>query len=300
MIIDAISSTMSVIKTPTVKRLENGEFYGFEGLHQQVGSCEGSCQHVWNYAYALCFMFPELERSMRDLEFKYTLKEDGGSIFRLALPLGDFHEFQKPCLDGQMGTVIKIYREWKISGNTKWLKDNWKNVKKLISFAWSDLNEDEWDRNKDGVLEGRQHHTLDMELFGPSSWLQGFYLGALKAGAEMAEYLGYYDDAKEFTEIYNKGYKWTKENLFNGEYFIQKVDLNDSTIPKHFGCEDVYWNTERNEIKYQIGEGSEIDQLCGQWHCSINGLGYIFDKEQITTALKSMLKSKQQPLHIFF
>lgn len=23
----------------------------------------------------------------------------------------------------------------------------------------------------DGVLEGRQHHTLDMELFGPSSWL---------------------------------------------------------------------------------------------------------------------------------
>lgn len=289
-IIDAISSTMSVIKTPTVKRLENGEFYGFEGLHQQVGSCEGSCQHVWNYAYALCFMFPELERSMRDLEFKYTLKEDGGSIFRLALPLGDFHEFQKPCLDGQMGTVMKIYREWKISGNTKWLKDNWKNVKKLISFAWSDLNEDEWDRNKDGVLEGRQHHTLDMELFGPSSWLQGFYLGALKAGAEMAEYLGYYDDAKEFTEIYNKGYKWTKENLFNGEYFIQKVDLNDSTIPKHFGCEDVYWNSERNEIKYQIGEGSEIDQLCGQWHCSINGLGYIFDKEQITTALKSMLK----------
>ena len=80
------------------------------------------------------------------------------------------------------------------------------------------------------------------------------------------------------------------QNLFNGEYFIQKVDLNNSTIPKHFGCEDVYWNNERNEIKYQIGEGSEIDQLCGQWHCSINGLGYIFDKEQITTALKSMLK----------
>lgn len=289
-ILDAISSTMSVIKTPTVKRLENGEFYGFEGLHQQVGSCEGSCQHVWNYAYALCFMFPDLERSMRDLEFKYTLMENGGSIFRLGLPLGELHEFKKPCLDGQMGTIIKIYREWKISGNNKWLEDNWDNVEKLISFAWSDKNEDEWDRNKDGVLEGRQHHTLDMELFGPSSWLEGFYLAALRAASEMAEFLGYTDKAKEYTELFNKGCKWTKENLFNGEYFIQKVDLKDKSIPEHFACLDDYWNDEQEEIKYQIGEGSEIDQLCGQWHASINGLGYVFDKEQISTALKSMLK----------
>ena len=38
---------------------------------------------------------------------------------------------------------------------------------------------DAWDLDGDGVLEGRQHHTLDMELFGPSSWLEGFYLLAL-------------------------------------------------------------------------------------------------------------------------
>lgn len=287
---DAVSSTMSVLKTATVKRLENGEFYGFEGLHQQVGSCEGSCQHVWNYAYALCFLFPDLERSMRDLEFKYTIKENGGSIFRLKLPLGEKHQFEKPCLDGQMGTIIKIYREWKISGDTKWLKDNWTYVEKLISFAWSDKNEEEWDKNKDGVLEGRQHHTLDMELCGPSSWLEGFYLTALRAAAEMAEYLGYKDKAEEYITLFEKGYKWTKENLFNGEYFIHKLELSDKSIPEHFGCLKDYWNDEQEEIKYQIGEGCEIDQLCGQWHASINGLGYVFDKEQIQTALKSMLK----------
>ena len=59
-----------------------------------------------------------------------------------------------------------------------------------MQYAWSDQNPDEWDRNRDGVLEGRQHHTLDMELFGPSSWLEGFYLAALKAAAEMADFLG--------------------------------------------------------------------------------------------------------------
>ncbi|MBQ7901010.1 MAG: hypothetical protein IJ365_03470, partial [Clostridia bacterium] len=75
-----------------------------------------------------------------------------------------------------MGTVIKCYREWKISGDNKWLRDNWQSIKKVLEYAWSSENPDRWDANKDGVMEGRQHHTLDMELFGPSSWLEGMYL----------------------------------------------------------------------------------------------------------------------------
>ena len=290
-ILEAISSTMSVLKTPTVLRLENGEFYGWEGVHELEGSCEGTCQHVWNYAYALCFMFPKLERSIRDLELKYTTKESGEMEFRLSLPLGRKEGGWRfrACLDGQMGFVIKFYRDWKISGDDKWLEENWKDIKRVLEFAWSPENEDEWDKNKDGVLEGRQHHTLDMEIFGPSSWLEGMYLCALKAGAEMAEYLGETEKAEEYMDIFEKGYKWTKENLFNGEYFIHKVDLDDRSIPEHFDCMN-YWNEETGEIKYQVGEGSEIDQLLGQWHANILGLGDIFDKEQTKTALVNMYK----------
>ncbi len=61
----------------------------------------------------------------------------------------------------------QMYREWKISGDTEWLKRHWPAIKSNISFAWSAANVDKWDADKDGVLEGRQHHTLDMELFGP-------------------------------------------------------------------------------------------------------------------------------------
>ena len=97
---------------------------------------------------------------------------------------------QPPCVDGQMSTIIKIYRDWKITGNSEWLKENWGNIKKILEYAWSENNTNEWDRNKDGVLEGWQHHTLDVEIFGPTPWLQGLYLAALKAAKEMAEFLG--------------------------------------------------------------------------------------------------------------
>ncbi|MBQ4087446.1 MAG: hypothetical protein IJC78_04285 [Clostridia bacterium] len=287
-VVDAASATLSVIKTATVLRLENGEFYGWEGMHETAGSCEGTCQHVWNYAYALCFLFPDLERSIRDLEFDYSTDADGGMQFRLKLPLTAKPHTHIPCLDGQMGAVIKTYREWKISGDDAWLKRHFDKVMQVLEYAWSDKNICEWDKNKDGVLEGRQHHTLDMELFGPSSWLQGFYLAALKAGAEMAEYLGYSDKAAEYMEVFEKGKKYTKEHLFNGKYFIQEVDLKDKEKLEHFGVADTYWNSEIDEMKYQIAQGSEIDQLCGQWHANILGLGELFDKEQVKTALSTM------------
>ena len=78
--------------------------------------------------------------------------------------------------------MIKAYREWKISGDSEWLRGHWETLKKNISFAWAESNPDRWDADRDGVLEGRQHHTLDMELFGPNAWLNGFYLAALGGG----------------------------------------------------------------------------------------------------------------------
>ena len=294
-VIEAISATMSVLKSPTVLRLDDGSFYGWEGVHENGGSCEGTCQHVWNYAYALCFMFPDLERSLRNNEFKYCTEEDGKTIFRMSLPRGGVKNDFRACVDGQMGTVIKTYREWKISGDNEWLKSVWPTIKNILSYAWSDKNPDKWDNDKDGVLEGRQHHTLDVELFGPSAWLQGFYMSALRAAEEMAEFLGEKESAKEYKDLFEKGYKWTKENLFNGEYFIQKTDLSDKSIVDNFNCGNYYWYDEKKELKYQIGDGCEIDQLCGQWHASICGLGYVFDKDQIKSALKSLYKYNYKP-----
>lgn len=298
-IIDAISANISVLKTPTILRFEDGSIWGFEGVLLDKGVCHGTCQHVYNYAYALCFLFPKLERSIRNMEFEYATYDNGDMQFRIDVPLQKKKYEDKwftACADGQFGTVIKSYREWKLSGDDEWLKKYWNTIQKILEFTWSDENPDEWDRNKTGVIGGRQHHTLDVELFGPNAWIEGLYLAALKAAAEMAEYLGYNEKAKEYKEIFEKGYKWTKENLFNGEYFIHKIDINDKSLVERYKDSKVlfknkeYWDEETNEIKYQIGDGCVIDQLLGQWHSHICGLGEIFDKEQRKTAIESLYK----------
>lgn len=293
-VIEAISATTSVLKSPTVLRLENGEFYGWEGVWTNHGSCEGTCTHVWNYAYALCFLFPNLERSIRETDFAYNQDEYGRMSFRMTLPLGRERGGFRACVDGQMGGVIKTYREWKLLGDDNWLQKLWPAVKKSIEYAWSEHNPDRWDADKDGVMEGRQHHTLDMELFGPSSWLEGFYLAALLCGAEMAERMGEPDTAAEYRALYEAGKKWCDENLFNGRWYAQKVALTDKSVVDAFGA-DNYWNDESGEIKYQIGDGCIIDQCLAQWHANLCGIGEIYDKEQLHTALRSLYENNFLP-----
>ncbi|SFQ20070.1 GH116 family glycosyl-hydrolase [Caldicoprobacter faecalis] len=301
-VINAISANISILKTPTCLRLEDGSFYGFEGCHCDSGCCEGSCTHVWNYAYALPFLFPKLERSMRELEYRYNLGEDGSMSFRLQLPLGSKRWDFRPCVDGQFGGVLKVYREWKVSGDTEWLRKLWPSVKKSIEYAWAETNKDRWNPERTGVLTGRQHHTLDMELFGPNSWLTGFYLAALKAGAEMADYLGEKDTAREYLDIFHRGKKWVDSNLFNGEYYYHLIDLNDKSILEQFDegksdtlvggtTMDTYWNEEKGEIKYQVGEGCLVDQVLAQWHANLIGLGEIFDPALVRKAVYSVYKN---------
>lgn len=288
--IEAISANLSTLKTPTVLRLEDGTLYGWEGCFSNAGCCEGSCTHVWNYCQAVPFLFPSLERSMREADFAYNQQADGGMPFRLQLPLGLVHPGGRSCADGLFGGVMKVYRDWKICGDTRWLKKIWPAVRKAVEFAWDGSNPDAWDPGKTGVLQGRQYHTLDMELFGPNSWLTGFYLGALKAASEMAGRLGEGETAALYRELFMKGKEWVDANLYNGEYYHQIIDLNDRSIPERFNALDDYWDDEHGEIKYQTGMGSGIDQVLAQWHANLYGLGEIFDTAQTRKSLRSLFK----------
>ena len=293
-VLDAVSANISILKSPTCLRLEDGAFYGFEGCHADKGCCEGSCTHVWNYAYALPFLFPKLERSMRELDYRYNLRPDGGMPFRLQLPIGSGRSGFRPCADGQFGGVIKVYREWKIGGDTAWLRRLWPDVRRSIEFAWAPTNEDRWDPERTGALHGRQHHTLDMELFGPNAWLTGFYLAALKAGAEMAEACGDRDAAVEYRAIFSRGRKWMRQHLFNGEFFVQRIDLGDRKVLAPYAGDprtlEAYWSEEHRELKYQIGDGCGIDQVLAQWHADLIGLGDVFDRRQTASALQAIFR----------
>ena len=300
-IVDAVSANLSILKSATVLRLEDGTFYGFEGCHGTSGCCEGSCTHVWNYQQALPFLFPALERSMRVADFDESQDPDtGGMAFRISLPKGVGRFTSRPCADGQFGNVMKAYRDWKLTGDDAWLHSIWPQVKAAIDFAWHPGNYDLWDPEQTGVLSGRQHHTLDMEVFGPNSWLAGFYLGALNAGAAMATAVG--DDAASalYAQLFEKGKSWVGENLFNGTWFHQKVDFKDKNTLSPFLSEqgrvghmssDIYaqyWSDEHSEIKYQIGDGCAIDQVLAEWHARLYGLDQLFDPEMFASAVNAI------------
>lgn len=288
---DAISANLSVLKTPTTLRLEDGSFWGWEGCSETIGSCLGTCQHVWNYAYAMPYLFPRLERSIREMTMNYALSDTGATEFRINLPLTKRPKDWNTCLDGQMGEVIKCYREWKFSGDDAWLKKYASRIFSMLEYAWSEENPHRWDRDMDGVLEGRQHHTLDLELFGPSSWLQGFYLLALRCAAEMARHLGEDTRAALYEDIYEKGKKFTNDQLFNGKYFYHKVDLADKSLVESFQAEDLYWNEEAGQIKYQVAEGCIIDQVLADWHAAVLGMDGVFEEEKKKIALKSLYEN---------
>lgn len=303
---DASSATLALLRTATVIRLEGGELWGWEGQHKDDGSCEGTCTHVWNYQQALSHLFPALERSLRETEFSYNQLPTGGLTFRQKLPLGAGFDIIGPCADGHFGAIIKTFRDWRLSGDTEWLNQWWPHVKRAMEYAWSPENPDRWDPQMTGILSGRQHQTLDMELFGPNSWLGSMYVAALRAAAKMAEAVGETDFAQTCERLGKVGADYIDRELFNGRWFIQKIDLGDKSVLTPFdtgraagvlsdGFVETYWSDDYQELKYQMGEGCISDQVLGEWHAEVAGIGRILDAGKVRTALKSVHDNNFRP-----
>ncbi|XAZ20517.1 non-lysosomal glucosylceramidase (plasmid) [Sinorhizobium sp. B11] len=303
---DAASATLALLRTATCIRLENGALWAWEGQHSQDGSCEGTCTHVWNYQQAVSHLFPAIERTLRETEFTYNQLPTGGLTFRQKLPLGSGFDIIGPCADGHFGAIIKTYRDWKLCGDTDWLRRYWPSVKRAIEYAWSSENPDHWDPDQTGILSGRQHQTLDMELFGPNSWLASMYVAALLGVSEMAAVLGDTDLSEKTARMGKAGAAYINSELFNGRWFIQKVDLSDKGVLIPFdvgraagvladGFMETYWSEEFQELKYQMGEGCISDQILGQWHAEVAGIGGFLDVDKVRTALKSVHRNNFRP-----
>ena len=279
---EAALFNLAVLRSPTVFRLADGHMMAWEGAMDSIGSCHGSCTHVWNYEQATAFLFGSLARSMRDIEFNYGLRERGDMAFRVDLPLEKGKSTFHTAADGQMGCIVKFYREWQLSGDKAFLADNWPQVKKALAWAWEkDAN---WDVDQDGVMEGDQHNTMDVWYKGPNPEVGFWYLAALKAGEKMARAMKDDAFADKCARLFANGSAWTDGHLFNGEYYEhiiydlgtrKPIDLSDpnAAVPE-----------------YQIGNSCLADQFVGQMAADICGLGPLADEGNIRTALCSIMK----------
>ena len=183
--IEAVAANLSILKSPTVLRQADGRLWAWEGCGDTWGCCHGSCTHVWNYAQALPHLFPSLERTLRETEFRVSQDARGHQTFRTALPIRptthDFHA----AADGQLGGILKVYRDWRIGGDTEWLRAIWPGVRTSLDYCI-----EAWDPRHRGAVEEPHHNTYDIEFWGADGMCTSFYLGALRAAVLMAQRSG--------------------------------------------------------------------------------------------------------------
>lgn len=283
-IMDAVASNLCILKSPTVLRQPDGALWGWEGCCDNRGSCHGSCSHVWNYAQAFSHLFPRLERSLRETEFWMTQADSGHQTFRARLPIAQeaaprFHA----ASDGQLGGIIKLYREWRISGDTAWLRGMWPRAKKSLEYCI-----ETWDPDHQGVPIEPHHNTYDIEFWGAEPMAAGFYLGALRAAEQMAEALG--EERELYRQLYERGRAFMETQLFNGEYFYQRTQWEGLRARMSFDgvYPEVRQIMEEEGPRYQYGGGCLSDQLLGVWLAELCGLEGIVDDEKQRSGLRSI------------
>ena len=270
--LDRTFANTSILATSTCHRFTSGRFYGWEG----VGSCEGTCTHVWHYAQAAARLFPELERDLRvQTDFgtainpKTGVIQYRGEIGALAIEsknrvIAYNSETVGLAIDGQAGCILRAYREHQMSRDDKMLRLLWPNIKLAMQCL---VKMDDGT----GILQGPQLNTLDRPWYGKIAWLSSLYVAAARACEEMAKELG--DDvyAGQMHEIVRRGGESINRELFNGEYYYQIADKDHTKIVGSY-------------------DGCEIDQVLGQsWAWQV-GLGRILLREHTLSALGSLWK----------
>ncbi|WP_395089717.1 GH116 family glycosyl hydrolase [Armatimonas sp.] len=296
-VIDAIASNLAILKSPTVLRQASGNLWGWEGCFTQSGCCHGTCTHVWNYAQALPHLFPALERTLREQEYLRSMDGRGHVNFRAALPDAPTSHDYHAASDGQLGGILKLWREWQISGDTEWLARLYPLAKCSLDFCIA-----AWDPQRRGVLTEPHHNTYDIEFWGAEGMCTSIYLGALSALAELANALQKPDDASGYQALAQSGAAFLDAELFNGEFYPQTVQweglrdtsFSESLTPFEDGDE---WGDllKREGPKYQYGTGCLSDGVIGAWMASLYGVETPLRKENIASHLKAVFAHNFKP-----
>jgi uncharacterized protein (DUF608 family) len=292
--LDAISANLAILKSPTILRQQNGNIWGWEGCFPDSGCCHGSCTHVWNYAQALPHLYPQLERTLRDLELVRSMDDHGHINFRGAIPDGPTDHGWHAASDGQLGGIMKLYRDWQIGGDTDWLKRLYPLAKRSLDYGIRT-----WDPDRQGALFEPHHNTYDIEFWGPEPMCSTIYLGALAAMARMAEAVGETSDAKSYADLAQRAASYIDTHLFNGDYYEQHVQyegLRDASFAKSIAevnehSSEMQQLLKREGPKYQYGRGCLSDGVIGAWMARIYGIDTPLAQKNVRSTLHSIFKN---------
>jgi len=277
-VLTSISAPLSSIRAPTCFWTREGEFHGFEGCHgaptwrRDGGCCPLDSTIVWYFVFSLAHLFPTLERSMLETDFR--LQQESGLLHHRKvipdyLPQIQYGDLMPPGLDGMLGIILKIYRYYLITADREFLDSTWSLIEQLMNYIFR-----EKDKEMKGIIESDQPNTYDCfncTLGGINTFIGSLYLTTLLVGEKISKILDKPIWEKKFKQAFLSGRKILDETCWNGDYYIQKYD-------------------EKKYHNHQYGNGCHSDQLNGQWWAFELGLGYILPKEHVIKAVESIVK----------
>jgi uncharacterized protein (DUF608 family) len=300
-ILEAVSANLSILKSTTVLRQMDGRLWGWEGSmslmepEQDLTGVSGTTTHVWNYAQSIAHLFPALERGLRETEFGSNQNDIGLQYCRTPLPIRQVepgHSYPDgPAADGQLGGIIKLYRDWRISGDSGWLRRLWPRVRASLDYCIRT-----WDPAHRGWIEEPHLTTYDLEFWGADGLCTGLYLGALKAVTLMAKSMN--EPVDSYSQLLHRGVERMQTQLFNGEYYCQSPQWTHLLAP--YPPENPLWRLissaspewlklERTEgPPGQYRGGCLADGVLGVWLCWASGIDSPLDRHQVESHLTSV------------
>lgn len=210
-VLEAALFNLSGLRSPQLFRTADGKFRGWEGSINGDDPCQDYCTTGWNNEQAMPFLFGRLARSMREIEFDIPGDSFTGTAQSVtevpgfaaaALPAADF--------EGQLGAVMRFYRDWQLSGDSLFLTERWGRIKSVITNAWTAGGPD---HDRDGVIDRANNGSSDAGRFQADLQTQIWYLGALRAANEMSKAVNDSDFTGLTDGLFRRGSEWTDDNM---------------------------------------------------------------------------------------
>ncbi len=158
--------------------------------------------------------------------------------------------------------VMMVLRDYLWTGDRRYVDDLWPHVVRAMKYSES------IDTNGDGLPDrdtGLQ--TYDQwAMRGTPSYVSSLWIGALRAGIELAKATGHTQEAARWQAILTKASANFDAMLFNGDYYNLWVDGG------------------------RYDELCMTDQLSGEWFTGILGLPTTINRKNLDTALENIFR----------
>ncbi|MEN6665991.1 MAG: GH116 family glycosyl hydrolase [Phycisphaerae bacterium] len=236
---------------------KDDKFAVWEGL----GCCGFHTTDItYQGSFSILALFPELQQRQMKMGAKFQRAD--GRVHHFFVPDLSAVDGGFDRVDMNQQFVLLACRDYLWTGDRAYIRSLWPHIVAAMN------NTAALDADGDGLPDHDTcRNTYDAWNFaGTPSYIASLWLGALLAGARIAEDLGHARQGAAWRRLLKKASASFDKKLWNGEYYSLWVDGRD-----------------RDEC-------CMTDQIDGEWFTGLIGLGSCLPRQRITAALEAIVR----------